>query len=227
MEHMIYNNIPIEIERKKIKNMYLKILPPDGKVLISAPLRIHPDEIYRFLQIKYEWMIKQRQKMQARFVQNIQRYISGEEIYLWGKKYTLKVILTERKARAVPVGDEIHLYVKLNSTPESRARILNQWYKEVLQNAIPELIGKWEQIIGVKVSGFAVRDMKTRWGSCNIRTGKICLNLRLVYKRPICLEYVIVHELVHLLEASHNQVFKNYMDQFLPNWRTIKKELNN
>lgn len=227
MEQIIFNNIPMEIERKKIKNMYLKILPPDGKVLISAPIRMPAEEIRRFVQLKYEWIIKQQQKMQARPRQDVHKYISGEEIILWGKKYALKVILTERKARVSLSGEEVYLYVKLNSTPESRARILNQWYKEVLQEAIPELIEKWEKIIGVKASEFVVRDMKTRWGSCNIRTGKICLNLRLVNKRPICLEYVIVHELVHLLEASHNHVFKSYMDQFLPNWRIIKKELNN
>lgn len=227
MEQLIINNIPIEIKRKKIKNMYLKILPPDGRVYISAPLRMSVEEIGRFIQLKYDWIRKQQEKIQKRPGQKELEYISGEEVFVWGKKYTLKVLPTDKNVGVTLLGSELLLFIKPDTTIEKRARILNQWYKQVLQEAIPELIEKWEKIIGVKSSTFVIRDMKTRWGSCNIRTGKICLNLKLVNKRPICLEYVIVHELVHLLEASHNHVFKGYMDQFLPNWRVIKKELNN
>ena len=226
MKQLVINNILVEIERKKIKNMYLKVLPTDQKVRISAPLRIPEDEIRRFVLSKYEWIIRQQRRMQERAENKELNYVSGEEVFYKGKKYTLKVIPVENNVGVTLLDDMLLLKVKPNSNIQMRARILNQWYKEYLLERIPELIIKWEQIIGVKSSSLVIRDMKTRWGSCNIRTGKICINLRLAQKKPISLEYVVVHELVHLLEGSHNQVFKGYMDRFLPDWRTIKKELN-
>ena len=121
---------------------------------------------------------------------------------------------------------DINLYVRANSTKEKREKIMLEWYREELKNLIPSYIEKWEPIMGVKVEDFGVKQMKTKWGSCNIGAKRIWINLELAKKTPRCLEYIVVHEMVHLLERKHNDIFKGYMDKFLPNWRSIKAELN-
>jgi predicted metal-dependent hydrolase len=226
MKQIIINNIPIELERKRIKNMYLRILPPDGTVHISAPVRMGEEEIQRFVSSKLDWIELQQARLRERHTHQNLEYVTGEDIYIWGRKFYLSVIETEARQSLSFEGDNLILYVKEDSLGEHRKRILDGWYRKALQQEIPSLMEKWENIIGVKSSGWNIRDMKTRWGTCNIRSKNICLNLQLAKKSPKCLEYVIVHELVHLLERSHNNVFKAYMDQFLPGWRNIKKELN-
>jgi predicted metal-dependent hydrolase len=226
MKQIIINNRSIEIEKKKIKNMYLRILPPDGRVHISAPIKMNEEEIKRFVISKLEWIELQQRKLEERHTHQLLLYVSGEEIYIWGRKLNLIVIESNERHSLSFEGDNLILQVKEDSTTEQKARIMADWYKKALQQEIPALIAKWERIIGVKSNSFNIRDMKTRWGVCNIRTKNICLNLQLAKKPPRCLEYVVVHELVHLLERSHNKVFKSYMDHFLPQWRNIKKELN-
>ncbi|MGB4659296.1 MAG: SprT family zinc-dependent metalloprotease [Mobilitalea sp.] len=226
MKQIIINDIRIELERKKIKNMYLRILPPEGKVVISAPVRMSEEEITRFVTLKQEWIEKQQEKIEQRHINQELNYLSGEEIYIWGKLFVLDVRLTKGHNKVSFEADNFVLYTKAESTREQRKKIIDYWYKEALKQEIPALFTKWEQIINVKSSDWNIRDMKTRWGTCNIRTKKICLNLQLAKKPPKCLEYVVVHELVHLLEKSHDRVFKAYMDRFLPGWRQIKKELN-
>jgi predicted metal-dependent hydrolase len=223
---MEVNGIQIVIERKKIKNMYLRLLPPQGAVHVSAPERMPEEEIRRFILAKYDWVVKQQVRIRQMPEKKELTYESGEEVDCWGKKYVLQVVPSVENAGVSLLGDHLILRVKPDSPPEARAKVLNAWYREELTKVIPELLHKWENVIGVKSSVFTIRDMKTRWGTCNIRTCKICFNLQLAKKPKICLEYVVVHELVHLLEGSHNKVFKAYMDQFLPNWRVIKKELN-
>jgi Predicted metal-dependent hydrolase len=226
MKQLIMNGIEIELERKRIKNMYLRILPPDGRIHISAPSRMKEDEIKGFVLSKLDWIEKQQQKMRLSITVNTLEYVTGEEIMLWGKKRCLKVSEGYSDNRITLDGDILVLSVKGDSMPEKRRKIMNDWYRKQLQQEIPSLLLKWEKIIGVRASGFTIRDMKTRWGTCNLRSKSICLNLQLAKKAPRCLEYVVVHELVHLLERSHNYIFKSYMDHFLPDWRMIKKELN-
>ncbi len=220
------NDIPIELERKHIKNMYLRILPPDGRVHISAPMKMSEEEIYHFVDRKLSWIKLQQIKIQHRHTNHELQYITGEHITIWGCSYELMLKDTSTRNHIKVVGDEILLYMKPDSTREQREKLMNTWYKKALEAEIPFLLARWERNIGVASSGYHIRDMKTRWGTCNIRTKKICLNLQLAKKPPKCLEYVIVHELVHLLESSHNSVFKGYMDRFLPEWRKIKSELN-
>ncbi|MHB8130971.1 MAG: M48 family metallopeptidase [Mobilitalea sp.] len=226
MKHIIISNIPIEFEKKRIKNMYLRILPPDGRVHISAPVRMSEDEIKRFVESKLEWIELQQRKIQQRHTHQEMQYVSGEEVYVWGRKFNLIVLETAARHKLNFDGENIIVHVKVDSSTEQRAKVMNYWLREALQQEIPALIAKWESIIGVKSNDWTIRDMKTRWGTCNIRSKKICLNLQLAKKPPKCLEYVVIHELVHLLEKSHNSVFKGYMDRFLPQWRSIKKELN-
>lgn len=220
------NNIPIELEKKRIKNMYLRILPPDGRVHISAPMKISEEELHYFVTAKTEWILLQQAKMERRPSLPEPEYITGDQLMIWGRTYTLIIRVVTSRNRVEVIGDELILYTKPDSSKEQKEKQLNGWYKKTIEAEIPFLLARWEQRIGVKASGFKTRDMKTRWGTCNIRTKQICLNLQLAKKPMKCLEYVIVHELVHLLERSHNYVFKAYMDQFLPEWRSIKRELN-
>ena len=226
MKQILVDGIPIELEKKRIKNMYLRILPPEGRVHITAPMKMREEEIYSFVSSKLEWIQYHQAKMEHRPVQPELQYITGEQLYIWGRPYTLTLQEARARTQIKIIGDEIILFVKPNSTREQREKLMNGWYRKALEAEIPFLLGRWESIIGVTSTGFNIRDMKTRWGTCNIRTKEIRFNLQLARKPIKCLEYVVVHELVHLLERSHNKVFKAYMDRFLPDWRNIKRELN-
>lgn len=226
MKEIVINQLKVSIERKKIKNLYLRILPPEGSIQISAPLRMSEEEIKRFVISKTDWIKMQQEKLQQRHTHQVMNYQTGEEIYIWGQHLILSIIEIVGRPKIQVDGNQLKLYVKKDSTLEQRKHLINSWYKDELRDVIPSLIEKWEPVIGVKSKAYSIRDMKTRWGTCNIRTKNICLSLQLAKKPPRCLEYVVVHELVHLLESSHNHVFKAYMDHYLPQWREIKKELN-
>ena len=226
MKYLDINGISIELEKKRIKNMYLRILPPDGRVHVSAPLRMSDAEIKRFVLSKLDWIMIQQIKVQNRNTNQEHSYITGEKLDVWGSKMTLIVREDSTRNTVKLSEDSVILETKKGSSVIQREKLVKEWYRNSLIQEIPSLLLKWEERIGVKSTGFNIRDMKTRWGTCNIRTKNICLNLQLAKKPPICLEYVVVHELVHLLERSHNAVFKAYMDKFLPQWRMIKKRLN-
>jgi predicted metal-dependent hydrolase len=176
--------------------------------------------------LKLPWIRLQQEKLKHRHTHQELEYKTGEEIYIWGKAYHLIVKDTDGRARIEVTEEEVLLFIKHENTREQRKKLLHTWYKKALEQEIPFLLARWEKKIGVKADSFSIRDMKTRWGTCHIQKKAICLNLQLAKKSPSCLEYVLVHELVHLLEKSHNHVFKGYMDQFLPNWRSIRNELN-
>lgn len=226
------NGLTFELERKRIKNLYLKVLPPEGRLHVSAPARMPIEAVIDFLILKQDWIRKQQEKLQNRLeaapVQNPE-YRSGEEVYLWGRRFVLEVRYHQRKNEAYCISTGILLHVKKGegeSKPKERYSVLKQLYREELEAKLPDLFSRWEEVIGVKAKEWNLRDMTSRWGSCNVRQKRICLNLKLAGKEPECLEYVVVHELVHLLESSHNHIFKSYMDQFLPGWRKIKAKLN-
>ena len=233
MNKLIINQIPVEIEKKKIKNMYLRVLPPDGRLYITAPLKMPEKAITLFVQSKSDWIKKQQDKLRSNPEEEHEimhpNFITGEAVLLWGKTYQIEVMYRKPRNRIVIIGDKLCLELHKSmeeSTVKQRSEIINKWYREALSIEIPELFIRWEKIIGVHASEWTIRDMKSRWGSCNVRSRKICLNLQLAKKPLEGLEYVVVHELVHLLEKSHNHVFKAYMDQFLPGWRAIKARLN-
>ncbi len=225
-KEIIIENLSIELERKRNKNMYLRVLPPGGQVRITAPLRMSEEEIRRFVLSKLEWIHTQQQNVIDRHLEEEIDYIEGDTLPFWGEDYQLQLLEKTGRAKIEIEQGFIRLTVKPGATREQRKKILDSLYKEALMKEIPQLIEKWEKQIGVKASGFSIRDMKTRWGTCNVRTKKICLSLQLAKKEPKCLEYVVVHELVHLLERSHNHIFKGYLDHYLPGWRQIKQEMN-
>lgn len=229
MKQINVNGIIIEVEKKRIKNMYLKV-GQDGRVRISAPLRMPDSLITEFANSRYDWIVKQREKQsdKASSVLPSIEYVTGDTLFLWGKPLTLYVEYNHKSNSVLSDGDKIMLRLTGNEASAETARrksLLDKWYKEAMYKAIPEYLDKWLAAIGLKPVVYIIRDMKTRWGTCNVKRRRICLNLQLTKLDPVCLEYVIVHELVHFLEKSHNRVFKAYMDKYLPDWRQRKARL--
>lgn len=223
---MEIQGISLTVEKKKIKNMYLKILPPDGKVVISAPKRMSQKAIEEFVISKSNWIQEKRKKYENRESQKELQFMTGEQILLFGKVYPLEVTNSNGNSKILFAEDKIQMQVREDSTKEQREHCLNEWYRKQLKSRIPELIEKWEPVMNVHVKEWNVKNMKTRWGTCNIAAQRIWLNLQLAKRKPECLEYVVVHEMVHLLERKHNHRFYGFMDLFLPEWRKIRAELN-
>lgn len=217
--------IAIELVRKRIRHIHLRVCPPYGSVRISAPLRMSMNVIRDFALSRVEWVRKHQQKMRERPQARPLEYVDGESHYLWGRPYVLQVRETKDSGK-VELGDvEIILHVRAGAGHRKKQALLDAWYRDRLLEALPELTAKWERLTGVTAGRYSVRKMKSRWGSCNPRSGDIRLNTELAKKSLACLEYVLVHELAHVLEASHNHRFKALMDRFMPNWRELRREL--
>lgn len=199
---------------------------PLGRVRVSTPQDMNEDAIRMFVITKISWIKKQQEKFKNQPRQSEREYVSGESVYLWGKRYRLEVVYSNQCNDVQIKGERLILQVRETGTADQRANILNAWYREHIKKEIPPLIEKWQRMIGVEIAGWGVKNMKTRWGSCNAKAKRIWLNLQLAKKYPQCLEYVVVHELVHLLEKKHNKAFVAYMDLFLSDWQITKDELN-
>jgi len=223
---MIVSDIEVEIVRKNNKNMHLYVLPPDGNVRVSAPIAISEEAIRIFVVTKIGWIKKQRSKFQGQPRQTERQYVSGESHYLWGQRYLLMVEQTT-KANAINIkAGRIILSVKADSTTAQREYIVNEWYRAHLKQRVPALIALWQNRIGIHESQWQVKNMHTKWGTCNPDSKRIWLNLQLAKKPVECLEYVIVHELCHLLQKDHSSEFVLLMDRHLPNWKHTQKLLN-
>jgi predicted metal-dependent hydrolase len=227
MQQIEISDITIDVVRKSIKNMHLSVYPPTGRVRIAVPLTIDDEAVRLFAISKLAWIKRNQRKFENQERQTPREYLERESYYFEGRRYLLKI--TEHNAPAkVELKNKTHieLFVKPNTTSTQRQSLLNEWYRKQLKNQIPSLIAKWEKIIGVTVDDWGVKQMKTKWGTCNISAKRIWINLELAKKPPRCLEYIIVHEMVHLLERHHNDKFTAHMDQFMPQWRTYRDELN-
>jgi hypothetical protein len=227
MNNIVINDIEIEVIKKNIKNVHLSVHPPAGRVRLAAPENMDEEAIRLFAISKLSWIKKQRKEFDTQERQSVREFLSGESHYFMGTRYLLNVIESSEKQRVELRNKKyMDLYVRQGHTKEKRERIVSQWYREELKRLIPEYIEKWEDTIGVTVNEWGVKLMKTKWGTCNEQDKRIWINLELAKKNPRCLEYIIVHEMVHLLERHHNDRFKAYMDEFLPNWKSIRDELN-
>jgi predicted metal-dependent hydrolase len=226
MFQIIVSDIVIDIVRKAVKHLRLTIYPT-GKVHLAAPLKMPEKTIQTFALSKVPWIKKHKKKFDNYTPPPTLEYISGETHYYQGTGYLLNVIEKKGTGMAVMRDDlSIDLYVRENSDLAQRQRVMTAWYRQQMKEQIIPLIDKWQAIIGVKITECGIKQMKTKWGTCNIRVRRIWLNLDLIKKPIHCLEYVIVHELVHLLERRHNARFKHYMDKFMPEWRHYKADLN-
>ncbi len=223
---MNVSGIEIEVIKKDIKNMHLNVMPPSGRVRISAPYGTSDDAINLFAVKKISWIKKQVEKYKNQERQTEREYVTGESHYLWGRRYKLEVRYSNKGNNIEIKGNKMILTVREKSTRQQRENFVNEWYRSELKAKLPPLIKKWEEVIGVKANTVGVKNMRTRWGTCNDKDKRIWINLQLVKKPVYCLEYIVVHELVHLLEKNHTPAFIEYMDTFIPSWRVIKDELN-
>ena len=217
-------DIEAEVYYKNIRNINLRISPPEGKVRISAPFRTTTETIYKFACSKLSW-IKNKRRMILESTNESLQYINDETHYFMGEKYKLRIQKNNALTEVKLINNEIVLQVPDEADSSKRQSILQDWYHLQLEMIIPPLISKWESIMNVSVRRFSIRRMKTRWGSCTPKSRCIRFNLELVKRAPECIEYIVVHELVHLLEASHNNKFKSLMDRFYPNWKLYRREL--
>ncbi len=226
MERITVANITIDVVKKDIKNLHLAVYPPTGRVRIAAPLRTNDEAIRLFAISKLGWIKRHQRNFTGQDREAMREFVSGESHYFNGRRYLLKVIEDDATPRVVLQHKKIELYIRAGSTTKQRAAILNEWFRNELKKQIPELVEKWERTMKLKLNEWGVKQMKTKWGTCNIEAKRIWLNLELVKKPLRCLDYIIVHEMVHLLERHHNDNFVSHMDKFLPQWRVYKKELN-
>lgn len=218
-------DISVDIIRKNIKNIYLSVLPPDGRVRVSAPKRISDDFIIAFVQAKLAW-IKTRQERILNHPRTKEReFVSGETLYVWGIPYTLQVEVGSKYSLVLD-GRNAVFTVRKGSNVSQRQRFINEWYRSLLKAEVANYLPKWEEITGLYSSGWQSKDMKTKWGTCNIVTRKIWLNLQLAQKPIDCLEYVILHELAHLKVKNHGADFVAILNFYMPDWRARKKLLN-
>lgn len=220
------NDMNIEIIQKNIKHVHLRVYQPAGYVKISAPKKMTMENIRIFLISKLDWIQRQQNKIGSKKYEAKKEYIDGENHYFNGEKLLLTVIEKECVPYVIASHDKLLMQVRSNTTKEKRQAVLEKWYRLQMKEKISALILIWEKKINVSVSKVSIKKMKTRWGSCSPKLRSIRLNLELIKKPHECLLYVLVHELIHLLEPSHNRRFISLMDQFLPTWRFCKEKLN-
>lgn len=227
MTQFTVGEFTVDVVRKGIKNLHLGVYPPDGRVRVATPLSLSDDSVRLFVVSKIPWIRKQQAKFAGQARQTEREYVRWESHYVWGQRYLLNIIEHNApphiKLRSKTYLD---LYVRPGSTEASRRSVLIEWYRDQLKAQIPALIEKWMPVMGVTVLEWGVKQMKTKWGTCNIAKSRIWLNLELAKKPEYCLEYIVVHEMTHLLERNHNDYYKALLDQFMPNWRVVREELN-
>lgn len=219
--------IPVEIHRKGIRNLHVGVYPPDGRVRVAAPRRMDNEAVRLAIVSRLGWIRRQQREFGRQMRESAREMITGESHYYRGRRYRLDVVETSGREGVRLVGNSrIEMCVRPGTDLVHRQRLLERWYRARLRELIPALLGWWEPIIGKVVSECRIKRMKTRWGSCNIEARRIWLNLELIRKPPGCLEYILVHEMTHLLERHHNDRFRQLMDAFLPDWRLRRDELN-
>jgi predicted metal-dependent hydrolase len=218
--------IAVDVVKKDIKNIHLSVYPPTGKVRISAPLRMNLDTIRVFAITKLNWIKTQQLKLREQERETPREYLDRESHYVWGKRYLLNVIEKDAAPEVELKHNKMLLYVRPASSNAKKQAVLEAWYRERLKEAVSPLITKWQSLMGVKVRRLFVQRMKTKWGSCNADARSIRLNTDLAKKSREYLEYIVVHEMVHLLEKTHNSRFVTLMDQFMPKWQFYREELN-
>ncbi|MES2094507.1 MAG: SprT family zinc-dependent metalloprotease [Actinomycetota bacterium] len=218
--------INVDVVYKNIKNMHISVYPPIGRVRVAAPDRIDEDAIRLAVVQRLPWIKKQREQLQAAERQSEREMVTGESHYVWGQRLRLKLVEGDGRPKVEVVGSKLQLSVPVGMDGAHSRRFLESWYRKQMKAALSPLVEKWEPIIGLKVNGWTVRRMKTKWGSCNPESANLWFNVELAKKHPACLEYIVVHEMMHFHERTHNDRFVELMDKHLPNWRATRDLLN-
>jgi len=227
MATILVRDIPVEVTRKNIKNLHVGVYPPNGRVRVAAPLAVSDEAVRLAVVGKLAWIRRQREAFQNQPRQTEREAVSGESHYVFGRRYLLRVVSSDsRPDVSLPTKTRMELSVRPGASTEERTKVLDRWYRLQLRREAGPLIEKWQTEIDVSASFWGIKRMKTKWGSCNHETGRIWINSELAKKPVACLEYIIVHELLHLIEPKHSDKFVQLMEAHLPDWRARKRELN-
>ena len=225
--HLTVGGVKVDVVRKDIKNLHLGVYPPHGRVRVATPLVVSDEAVRLAVIDKLGWIKRQKAKFAGQPRQSQREMVNGESHYFLGQRYRLRVREQDAPARVAVRGvASIDLFVRAGTSPDQREAVLLRWHREQLKALIAPLLEQWQMIVGVQVAAWGVKKMKTKWGSCNPQTRRIWINLELAKKAPECAEYILVHELVHLLERKHNERFKGHMDMLMPDWRERRDFLN-
>lgn len=215
-----------EVTRKAIKHVHLSVLPPTGKVRVAAPQGMALETIRLFVVSKLGWIRTQQRKLQLQEREAPREFLNKESHYLWGKRYLLEISFADAAPAVRVTPRQLQLQVRPGVDQARCEKILDAWYRQQLRQVIPALLSKWEPVLKVKAAKVFIQRMKTKWGGCTPSSGYVRFNTDLAKKPPECLEYIVVHELVHLLEPTHNERFIALMDLYLPNWKHLRRQLN-
>lgn len=225
-EELQIGNVPVTVLRKQnLKNVYLRILPPDGQVTVNAPSYVTNAELSNFLLSKLPDIYVRQERMRSQPRQSERTYVSGEAHYLWGKPYRLQVVYEGTRTSVTKQANKLVMTVPDGYTVEQRERVMTEWYRGELRRVLQSATRRCVQITGIEADDFRIKNMKTRWGTCNIPQRRIWVNLQLVKKPPECLDYVLIHELVHLVEPNHTHRFYELVEKYCPTWREADKAL--
>ncbi len=219
-------DIAIEVTRKAIKNVHLSVYPPDGRVTLAAPAGTRIEVARAYAISRLGWIREQQAKLKVQARETPRQFVGRESHFLWGRRYLLSVVERDTRPHVALDHKRITLIVRPGSNRAKRAEVVHAWHKRLLHEVVPPLIAKWERKLGVKVSGYYLQRMKTKWGSSNPKSANIRLNTELVKKPKDLLEYIVVHEMAHLIEPTHNERFIAILDQHYPGWNEARDELN-
>lgn len=225
-EVIVLGDISIYVTRKDIKNVHLSVHPPVGHVTLAAPMNTRLEVARAYAVSKLAWIRQQQQQLTTQARETPREFIERESHYLWGRRYLLSIKEIDTKPFVKLDHKRITLNIRANTSMEKRAEIIHEWHKSLLHQTVPPLIAKWQTKLGVTVKEYFLQRMKTKWGSCNHQAGNIRLNTELVKKPKELLEYVIVHEMAHLIEPTHNERFVAVLNRFFPTWNEARAELN-
>ena len=219
--------ITVEIVRKDIKNLHVGVYPPSGRVRVAAPLRLDDEAVRLAVISRLGWIRRQQQSFQNQDRQSQREMVTGESHYFQGRRYRLDVIEHNGPPSVRLINNtSMALSVRPGTSSDKRESVLNEWYRKRLRQQLPPLLAKWQPHVGVTVAELRIKKMKTRWGSCNTEARRIWVNLELAKKPPLCLEYILVHEMLHFLERHHDERFETLMDDLMPSWQLCREELN-
>lgn len=226
-QQITVSGITVQIVRKAIKNLHLGVYPPDGRVRVAVPLQVDDEAVRLAVISRLAWVKRQKASFRGQARQSARKYVTGESHYFQGNRYRLNVVEQDGRAHVTIRNKRtIDLFVNHAGDNAQRARVFQAWYRRQLKASIQQLIEQWQPVVGVQIAEWGIKQMKTKWGTCNVSAQRIWLNLELVKKPLPCLEFIIVHEMVHLLERHHNDRFIAYMDKFLPQWWLQRDVLN-
>jgi predicted metal-dependent hydrolase len=226
MATLTLGSITVDVVKKDIKNVHLSVYPPAGDVRISAPLRMNLETIRVFAVSKLGWIKEQRKKITGQERETPRNYSERESHYVWGKRYLLRVVEMDCPAEVLLQHNRMVLRVRPTWSRERKQEFLDAWYRGQIRAAVPEMIKRWESVLGIKVERLFIRRMRTKWGSCSRASASIRLNTDLAKKPQECVEYIVLHEMAHLVEPTHNARFIALMDRLMPNWSHYREMLN-